>query len=147
MLEYAGNWLECRNRNCGFPTRVPYSCRTKKVAGRTTDSAPFLFACPVCLHINPYENKELRRVRFRWPDPYKTGKLVLYSALVGCAHPLCPTELTIFTPAASTVSLAALLGLWKSWTLDIQCGRHRFRMRNNESWWIQEEKSLAGADC
>ena len=138
MHHYLGCWLECRNRNCGFPIRVPYSRKLTK-----SDTGAFSFACPVCLQVNAYERKHLRKVQFRIPDPYKSGKLVLFSAWLACAYKRCPGDLVVFTVAAADVSLAALLQLWKTWMVKIRCSHgHRFRVPHVNTWWVQEEKKL-----
>ncbi|HEY6938645.1 MAG TPA: hypothetical protein VI424_15910 [Terriglobales bacterium] len=106
----------------------------------------FHFACPVCLHVNRYTRNDLRKVRFFSPDPYKAGKLVLYSARFGCSHPHCAAERVIFTVAAAKVSVVILLQFWKMWKVKFSCiGKHPFRMRNPRMWWIQQEKSFTKA--
>lgn len=148
MPDYAGYWLECHNRNCGFPIRVPYSSRTAKDHRGSPAPAPFLFACPVCLQVNAYRKKDLQRVQFRTPNPYKAGKLVLYSACLGCARRGCRSEIVVFTVAAANVSTAVLTQLWRSWKVNFRCGKkHRFGMPDPKNWWVQEEKSLAGDGC
>jgi hypothetical protein len=110
--------------------------------------ATFHFACPVCLHVNSYTKKDLKKIRFRSPDPYQTGKLVLYSARFGCAHPRCATEGVVFCVAAANVSVALLLQFWKRWKVNSPCkGNHRFRMRDPRTWWVQQEKSLPEASA
>lgn len=142
MSEYIGHWLECRNRNCGFPIRVPYFDSGLQPAARG-EGAGLLFACPACLEVNPYTSNDLRQVEFRQPDPYETGKLVLYSVLVGCARPGCKGEAAVVAAAATNVSLAALLRFWKAWKLDFPCdANHRFRPRHLHTWWIERERSL-----
>ena len=139
MPDYVGYWLECHNRKCGFPIRVP---RPPKLDKRYVK---FYFACPVCLQVKSYAKNDLRKVQFRSPDPYRTGKLALYSARVGCAQPRCRTEVVVFTVAAANVSVALLLQFWKTWKVEFECkSEHRFRMRDIRTWWIQQEKSLAG---
>lgn len=144
VASHIGHWLECRNGKCGFPVRLPYSAaapRSRSAAGGKP--AEVLFACPVCLEINAYSGNDLRNVQFRSPDPYEAGKLVLYSVLVGCAQPRCQREAAVMTAAASNVSLAALLRLWKGWKVDFPCdANHRFRPRHPHTWWIERERSL-----
>ncbi len=144
MPDYVGNWLECRNRNCGFPIRVPCPALVwKGQRGDEDRAAAFLFACPVCLHVNPYTQNDLREVRFRSRDPYQAGRLVLYSVRFGCARPRCPTELAVLTVAAVNVSLAMMLGFWEGWRAKFKCtSGHTFRIPAPEVWWIQEEKAL-----
>lgn len=138
MPDYVGNWIECHNRNCGFPIRVPYA--EKRQQGKDSPTAYFFFACPVCLQVNPYYAKDMREVRFRFPDPYKTGKVVFYSAQMGCAHSNCRTERVIFTVAAAKVSVATLLPVWQGWEAKFRCAqKHRFQIPNPGQWWIQEE--------
>lgn len=103
-----------------------------------------LFACPVCLQINSYKNKDLRQVEFRRRDPYRAGKLTLYSARAGCAEAGCRREHTVFAVAPAGVSIASMLRLWNSWEANVRCGGHRWRMRNSKNWWVQQEKSLVG---
>jgi hypothetical protein len=87
-------------------------------------------------------------VRFCSPDPYRAGKLVLYSARFGCAHPCCTAEGVVFTAAAANVSVAILLQFWKMWKVKFTCsgkcckGNHSFRMPDIRTWWIQQEKSF-----
>lgn len=140
--DHVGNWLECHNRNCGFPIRVP--TQPAKKSGRGSGGVgSLLFACPVCLEVSSYTKKELRRVRFRSPDPYQGGKLVLYSTTVGCTHPRCSEKVTIFATAAASVSVATLVEFWKHWKVNLRCAaRHRFRMAQPALWWIQEERAL-----
>jgi hypothetical protein len=141
VSDYVGYWLECHNRKCGFPIRVP--APPAKLDKRYT---AFHFACPVCLHVNRYTLRDLRRVRFRSPDPYQAGKLVLYSVQFGCAHPRCAAEGMVFTAAAANVSVALLLQFWKTWNVKFNCkGKHRFRMLDPRTWWIQREKSFTQA--
>lgn len=139
--EYVSHWLECNNRKCGFPARIPYSpvvCRKP-----AEPEHPLLFACPVCLQVNSYSSNSLREVRFRSPDPYEAGKLVLYSVLASCARPRCQRQATVITAAAANVSVAALLRLWKLWKVDVRCeGKHRFLPRPPSTWWIEEKKTL-----
>lgn len=138
MPNYVGYWLECHNGKCGFPIRVPHSA--SKLDKRY---ATFHFACPVCLHVNRYSSKDLRKVQFHSPDPYRAGKLVLYSARFGCAHPRCAAEGVVFTAAAANVSVAMLLQFWSMWKVKFNCkGKHPFRMRDPRTWWIQQEKSF-----
>jgi hypothetical protein len=112
--------------------------------GRGAREKAMLFACPVCLQINSYTAKNLHRVGFRRSDPYRAGKLALYSARAGCAEPGCRREHTVFAVAAAGVSIASMLRLWNSWKANVRCGGHRWRMRNSKSWWVQQEQSLAG---
>lgn len=140
VRDYVGYWLECHNRNCGFPIRVAYSPTPAKGRGK---AASLLFACPVCLQVKSYEGKDFRRIHFRTPDPYKAGRLVLYSVHFGCGHGQCPTGVTVFTVAARKVSTAVLLHLWKNWKVNLRCKQHRFAMSDSRTWWIQEEKALA----
>jgi hypothetical protein len=141
--EYIGHWLECSNRKCGFPVRVPYAPAAPRHSAPRREAASLLFACPICLQVNYYSSNHLRDVQFRSPDPYKTGKLVLYSALVGCARPRCQSQAIILTAAAANVSLALLLRLWKSWKVDFSCkSNHRFRPRHPHTWWIEEKDTL-----
>lgn len=147
MPEYAGYWLECHNRNCGFPIRVPYSPPVAKAHGRLPAGAPILFACPVCLQVSPYGKRDLRKVQFRTPDPYKAGKLVLYATRLGCAQRGCKNEVVVFTVAAASVSTATLSRLWGTWRMSLRCSqKHRFRKPNPKTWWIQEEATLAGGE-
>ena len=145
MPEYAGYWLECHNRNCGFPIRVPYSAADAKADGRSRAVRSFLFACPVCLQVNTYTMKDLRKVQFRTPDPYKAGKLVLYATHLGCAHRGCRNQIVVFTAAAASISTAALSRLWKTWKVSLRCKqKHRFRISDPKTWWIQEEAGVGG---
>ena len=138
MPKYVGYWLECHNRKCGFPIRVPDpASKLDKKYGT------FHFACPVCLHVNNYTGKDLRKVRFCSPDPYRAGKLILYSVRFGCGQPRCTAESMAFTAAAANVSIAVLLQFWKKWKVKFSCkGKHRFRMRDSRTWWIQRENSF-----
>ncbi|HEU5336257.1 MAG TPA: hypothetical protein VFU27_09850 [Terriglobales bacterium] len=146
MPEYIGHWLECRNRNCGFPVRVPYFDSAWQPKPKRNGGS-VLFACPVCLEVNPYTSNNLRQVEFRHPDPYEGGKLVLYSVLVGCARPCCRGRVTVNTAAAANVSLALLLRLWKSWNIDVSCdGSHRFVPRQPHTWWVEEKNRLNWRD-
>lgn len=145
MQDHVGFWLECHNRNCGFPIRVPYSPPVAKAHGRSPASAAILFACPVCLQVSAYGEKDFRKVKFRTPDPYKAGKLVLYSTRFGCAHRGCKNEVVVFTVAAVSISTAALLRLWGKWKMSLRCNqKHRFHKPDARTWWIQEEATLAG---
>lgn len=139
--EYIGHWLECNNRKCGFPVRVPFS---PAASGQQPGlKLPLLFACPVCLEVNSYTRNDLRDVQFRSPDPYQAGKLVLYSVLVGCARPRCQSQALVMTTAAPSVSLAALVRLWRGWKVELPCqANHRFRPRHPHTWWIEEKESL-----
>ena|GEM_PF-3206505 len=145
MPEYAGYWLECHNRSCGFPIRVPYSAAGAKADRRLRAVSSFLFACPVCLQVNTYKMKDLRKVQFRTRDPYKAGKLVLYGTHLVCAHRGCTNQIVVFTAAAATISTAALSRLWKTWKVSLRCSQeHRFRIPDPKTWWIQEESGLGG---
>ena len=139
MRKYVGYWLECHNRKCGFPIRVPH-----RASRLDKKYEAFHFACPVCLHVNNYTGKDLRKLRFGSPDPYQAGKLVLYSARFRCAHPRCAAEGVVFTAAAANVSVAILLQFWKRWKVKFNCtGKHRFRIRGPRTWWIQQENSFS----
>lgn len=139
-----GSWLECHNRHCGFPIRVPYSQLTRKGGWTKREAAGFVFACPVCLHVNSYTTKDLSEVRFRTPDPYQAGRLVLYSVRFGCARPRCSEEMAVLTVGAASVSVAMLLRFWQSWKIKLKCpSGHRFRIPDPETWWIEENKWLA----
>lgn len=140
--QYSGYWLECGNRKCGFPARVP--CSPPGAGHDSGCKFPLLFACPVCLRVNSYSSNDLREVQFRSPDPYESGKLVLYSVLVGCARPGCQEQAAVMTAAASSVSLATLVRCWKAWKVNFSCDtRHRFRPRHPNTWWIEQKKYLA----
>jgi hypothetical protein len=103
----------------------------------------FHFACPVCLHVNNYTEKDLRKVRFCSPDPYQAGKLILYSVRFGCGHPRCTAEVVVFTTAAASASIALLLQFWKRWKVKFSCkSKHAFRMPDPRTWWIQRENSF-----
>ena len=82
-------------------------------------------------------------MRFCSPDPYRAGKLILYSVRFCCGQPRCTAESMAFTAAAANVSIAVLLQFWKKWKVKFSCkGKHRFRMRDSRTWWIQRENSL-----
>ncbi len=146
MHDYVGYWLECRNRKCGFPIRVPYSPATvkkKNVLGPVAE-APFLFACPVCLQVKAYNKRDLQKVNFRTPDPYRTGKVVLYNVHLSCALPRCSGEAVVLTVAAANVSLATLLQLWKAWKVNYGCkNKHRLRTADPKTWWIEQAATLS----
>lgn len=147
MPDYLGNWLECRNRNCGFPTRVPGAARARGRSGRGGKAVTFLFACPACLQANYYSSSNLRKVRFRTPDPYRAGRLALYSARFGCAHRGCPNALEVFTVAATSLSVVLLLRFWECWEIKVRCAPgHCFRVPGPELWWIEEKQPPALAD-
>lgn len=144
MSNYRGNWLECRNRNCGFPIRVPGARGQKRRSGK---AAAFLFACPVCLQANYYSSSDLQDVQFHSPDPYQAGQLALYSARLGCANEGCSNELEVFTVAAANISIAVLLRFWERWKIKVHCeSGHCFRIPGQELWWIEEEQPPALPD-
>jgi hypothetical protein len=93
--------------------------------------------------VRSYSRQDLQQVQFRSPDPYKAGKLIVYSAHTGCARPRCSNETIIFTVGAASVSIAALLQLWKRWKIMCRCpGGHLFRLPDITSWWVQQERTL-----
>lgn len=106
--------------------------------------APFLFACPVCLQVKAYSKKDLQKVHFRTPDPYRAGKVVLYSVRLGCTLPRCSGEAVVLTVAAANVGLATLLQLWKAWKISYRCKeKHRLRPADRKTWWIEQAATLS----
>ncbi len=141
MRKYVGYWLECQNRKCGFPIRVPH------LASKLDKKYPaFHFACPVCLHVNRYTRKDLRKVRFCSPDPYQNRQAGTVFRPARLRPSRCPAEGVVFTVAAAKVSVVILLQFWKMWKVTFSCiSKHPFRMRNPWTWWIQQEKSFTKA--
>jgi hypothetical protein len=121
-------------RLCLFPIRLP---RTgpflRNESGRIP---PILLACPACAHVQPHQAVELRTVHFRLPDPFRENRAVLYRVEVPCAIRRCESTANIYAAAAASISLAALLKLWKYWAIHRRCQGHPFRPMPCATWGI-----------
>jgi len=130
-MTYRGFWIICRT--CLFPIRLPdnLSRRTGLNPSRT-----ILLACPVCAHVRQYRGAEVKIVAFRIPDPFRQKRAVLYTVDVPCGIPRCEGTARIFAVAATSVSVASLLELWKHWVIQATCQGHSFRPLPRRTWAV-----------
>jgi hypothetical protein len=61
---------------------------------------------------------------------------VLYAVDLGCANRHCQHIVRIYAVAATTVSLASLLEVWKHWVIHMRCQGHSFRPLSRRTWGI-----------
>ena len=134
QMMYRGFWILCRN--CLFPVRLPYEFPGIAVHDLKEKKASAVLACPACGHVRRYRRADLKRVSFRIPDPFRLKKAVLYAVDLGCANRQCQHTVTIYAVAATTVSVASLLELWKHWVIHMRCQRHPFRPPSRRTWGI-----------
>jgi hypothetical protein len=132
---YRGFWIICRT--CLFPIRLPYRRKTSLPRKRSNASRMVLLACPVCAHVRPYQAAELKTVRFRIPDPFRRKEAVFYAIDAGCSRPRCDVVATIYAVAATTVSVASLLELWKHWVIHAHCEGHSFKPLPHQTWTVR----------
>ena len=130
-MTYRGLWIVCRN--CLFPIRLPSFLKT--VLG-SSGSELLLLACPVCVHIERYKTAELRAIAFRIPDPFRQGKAILYAVEIPCKVTKCKGIAKIYAVAATTLSVMALIELWKHWVIRTPCQNHSFKARRSWTWGV-----------
>jgi hypothetical protein len=130
-MTYRGFWIVCRN--CLFPIRLPSLLKTPLCLNR---SNRLLLACPVCAHVEQYSGADLKAIAFRTPDPFRQQKATLYAVVIPCGVQHCEGTTRIYAVAASTLSLIALLGLWKHWVIDAPCRNHSFKAHRSWTWGV-----------
>jgi len=131
---YRGFWIICRN--CFFPIRLPYEPQEIFVPSFSEQKSSVVLACPVCAQAGLYRRADVETVGFRIPDPFRLKKAVLYAVEVGCASSHCQNEARIYTVAATAVSVASLLGVWKHWVIHLPCQGHHFKPLPRRTWGI-----------
>jgi len=131
---YRGFRIICRT--CLFPIRLPYLARTSFRRNQPNPSRTILLACPVCGHVGQYRRAELKIVAFRIPDPFRQKRAVLYTVEAPCGIPRCEATARIYAVAATSVSVAALLELWKHWVIHARCQDHPFKPLSRRTWAV-----------
>jgi hypothetical protein len=131
---YRGFLVTCRT--CLFPIRLPHPLRASFGHERATRSRTILLACPVCAHVRRYRGAELRIIAFRTPDPFRQKRAVLYAVDVPCGIPHCDGRAKICAVAATAVSVASLLELWKHWVIHARCQGHSFKPLPRRTWVV-----------
>jgi hypothetical protein len=131
---YRGFWIICRN--CSFPIRLPYEPHGVFVHGFSEQNSTVVLACPVCAQAVLYRRADVETVGFRIPDPFRSKKAVLYTVEVGCASSQCQNEVRIYAVAATSVSVASLLEVWRYWVIHLRCPGHPFKPRPRRMWGI-----------
>jgi hypothetical protein len=61
---------------------------------------------------------------------------VLYMVEVPCGIPRCDGIARIYAVAATSVSVASLLELWKHWVIHARCQGHSFRPLSRRTWLV-----------
>ena len=127
-MTYPGFWIVCCH--CLFPIRLPHFEKTWPCL-EPAHSIPILLACPVCGCVEQYGGTEFKAIAFRVPDPFLEKKATLYVVKLPCRVPHCDHMLRIYTVAATDISIASLLELWKHWVID-----HSFKPRGRWTWGV-----------
>ena len=133
-MMYRGFWILCRS--CLFPVRLPYKFPAIFVHDFKEKKASAVLACPACGLVRRYRRADLKTVSFRIPDPFRLKKAALYAVDLGCANRDCQHAVRIYAVAATTVSLASLLEVWKHWVIHMRCQGHPFRPLSRRTWGI-----------
>jgi len=128
-----GYWIVCRC--CSFPIRLPQLLKVQ-IHPNKAGLTPILLACPVCAHVEPYNGTELKPIAFRIPDPFDQKKAALYQVEVPCGTLHCEGKARIFAMAAASVSITALLKLWKHWAIRARCHGHLLKPRRCSTWGV-----------
>lgn len=131
---YRGFWILCRS--CLFPVRLPYQSQGIFIRDFSEQKRSVAFACPACGHVRCYRRADLKTVSFRIPDPFRRKKAVLYAIDLGCRNRHCQHTARIYAVAATTVSVASLLEVWKHWVIHVRCQGHPFRPLSRRTWGI-----------
>jgi hypothetical protein len=131
---YQGSWIVCRT--CLFPIRLPYISGNPSHGSGIHTGRPILLACPVCAHVERYRRAEVKAVAFRVSDPFRQKRAVLYAVEVPCGTPGCDGTVKIYAVAATTVSVALLMKLWKHWVIHARCQGHTFKPLPGRAWSV-----------
>lgn len=131
-MTYRGCWIVCHY--CLFPIRLPFPLKVS-FGPEKNRSIPILLACPACAHVEQYRGTELKAIAFRIPDPFRQKKAALYVVEVPCRIPGCDGTAKICAVAATSVSIALLLELWKHWVIRAHCRGHSFEARRRLWSW------------
>jgi hypothetical protein len=134
QMIYRGFWIVCRT--CLFPIRLPYVSGNPSRRSGLNASRTLLLACPVCAHVRQYRRAEVKVVAFRMPDPFRQKRAVLYTVEVPCGIPRCDGTARVYAVAATTVSVALLLELWKHWVIHTRCQGHSFKPLPRREWAV-----------
>jgi hypothetical protein len=140
---YRGFWIVCRT--CLFPIRLPYLPGTSFRRNGPSASRTILLACPVCAHVRQYRGTEVKIIAFRIPDPFRQKRAVLYTVEVPCGIPRCDGTARIYAVAATTVSVAWLLELWKHWVIHARCQGHSFKPLPRRTWVVCGAAQFGGS--
>jgi hypothetical protein len=136
MATYRGFWIICRS--CKFPIRLPNG--QDVFPGRADAVRQIMLACPVCAHVHPYRSVNLERTHFRTLDPFIRSTAILYLVKFHCAFRSCSSEAAVRAVAASSISVAQLLGVWKFWRLHARCETgHTLRAPDASDWVISRQ--------
>jgi hypothetical protein len=130
-MTYREFWIVCRN--CLFPIRIPSLLKNFL---SLSYSNRLLLACPVCAHVEQYRGAEFRAIAFRIPDPFQQEKATLYAVEIPCGIPHCEGTIWIYAAAATSLSVRALLDLWKHWVIHASCRNHFFKARRCWTWGV-----------
>lgn len=140
MRSYRGYWIVCRN--CKFPIRLPDTHAAFSGATRRP-VRQILLACPVCANVHSYRAKSLETVQFCTPDPFRKGSATIYLAIFCCPVGSCRSKATVRAVAASTVSVARLLEVWKFWKMHVRCKTgHVLHVPNILTWVVIEQRRV-----
>lgn len=131
---YRGSLITCRT--CLFPVRLPYGLRGTLDRSMSERKRSIVLACPACAHVRRYRRADLEAITFRIPDPFHLKKAVLYAVDAACATSRCGNTPRIYAVAATTVSVASLLEVWKHWVIHMHCQGHSFKPLSPRTWWI-----------
>jgi len=78
----------------------------------------------------------MNMVAFRIPDPFRRKTAVLYTVEVPCRIPRCDKTARIYAVAATSLSVASLLELWKHWVIHARCQGHYFKPLPRKTWVV-----------
>jgi len=134
QMIYRGFWIVCHT--CLFPIRLPYVSGKRSQGSGIDAGRPLLLACPVCAHVRQYRRVEIKAVAFRMPDPFRQKRAVLYAVEVPCGIPRCDSMARIYAVAATSVSVALLMELWKHWVIHARCQGHSFKPLPSRAWSV-----------
>ncbi len=133
MQTYRGFWIICRS--CKFPIRLPDQKRI--LVAQHPAGHQDLLACPVCANVHVYLAETLERTQFRTPDPFRRSAAIVYLVKFHCAVRSCRSEAAVRAVAATSISVAQLLGIWKFWKLHARCeAGHTLRVPNVSDWVV-----------
>ena len=129
---YPGVWIFCRN--CLFPVRLPCS-HGISIRDFSRKRGALHWLAPLAGTYVVIVRQISKGSASEFPIP-RRKKAVLYAVDLGCANRQCQHTVRIYTVAATTVSVASLLELWKHWVIHMRCQGHPFRPLSRRTWGI-----------